>query len=336
MALARRENLTNFDSRSDEMTEHEPPILEHPAAWRGQQLLERDDWIVDLPADLFRQPNPVLSRALAGIQRSLEHGGGATLIRGFDPSGTSEEDCRRMFLDLASEIGTPISQSAKGELVFSVRDEGYAETDPRMRGPNTRKKLSFHTDRCDVIAFLCLQPAREGGENEIVSSMAVYNEIRRRRPDLLQQLLEPYFYKRHTVDSGNDLPYCRQPVFSFHEGHFASAFLRVLIERAYAMPEIPAMTPEQREALDFVEAVAAEPEMCVRFRQEPGDILLLNNWVTYHRRTEFIDHEVLALKRHILRIWLSVPNSRPLAPWFKENYGATEAGAIRGGMRAES
>jgi hypothetical protein len=107
----------------------------------------------------------------------------------------------------------------------------------------------------------------------------------------------------------------------------------VLIERAYALPEIADMTALQREALDFVEAVAAEPEMHVRFRQEPGDILLLNNWVTYHRRSAFVDHEDPALKRHILRIWLSTPNSRPLAPWFKDNYGATEAGAIRGGMR---
>ncbi|MEM7011129.1 MAG: TauD/TfdA family dioxygenase [Verrucomicrobiota bacterium] len=154
------------------------------------------------------------------------------------------------------------------------------------------------------------------------------------RPSTADPSLTPYYYKRHNVDTGNDLPYCQQPIFSFHEGHFASAFLRVLIERAYAMNDLPDMTVAQREALDFVEAVAAEPEMHAAFHQEPGDILLLNNWVTYHRRTAFVDYDDPALKRHILRIWLSVPNSRPLAPWFKDNYGATEAGAIRGGMRA--
>jgi hypothetical protein len=86
--------------------------------------------------------------------------------------------------------------------------------------------------------------------------------------------------------------------------------------------------------LDFLEQVAEEPKLHVRIRQRPGDILLLNNWVTFHRRTEFLDHSDPARKRHILRIWLSVPNSRPIDPLFRENYGATEAGAIRGGMRS--
>lgn len=71
-----------------------------------------------------------------------------------------------------------------------------------------------------------------------------------------------------------------------------------------------------------------------RFIQRPGDVLFLNNWVTLHRRTEFNDFPEPERKRHILRIWLSMPNSRPLDPMFRENYGAVEAGALRGGMRA--
>ena len=47
----------------------------------------------------------------------------------------------------------------------------------------------------------------------------------------------------------------------------------------------------------------------------------------------FEDHEDSALRRHLLRIWLAVPNSRPLNPVFIDNYGATGAGAIRGGMQ---
>lgn len=215
-----------------------------------------------------------------------------------------------------------------------MRDAGYADNDPRARGPNTRKKLSFHTDRCDVIAFMCLNQAKSGGENEIVSSVALYNEILRRRPDLLKVLMQPFHYKRHTVDLGNDRPYCRQPIFSFCEGRFAANFLRVLIERAHQDGEIGPMPEQQREALDFLEAVAAEADMHHRFTQQPGDILLLNNWVTFHRRTEFEDHVEPERKRHVLRIWLSMPNSRPLDPMFKDNYGAVEAGAIRGGMRA--
>ena len=135
------------------------------------------------------------------------------------------------------------------------------------------------------------------------------------------------------MDSGNRLAFCEQPVFSFTEGRFACAFLRVLIDRAYADSTTPDMTPLQREALDFLEAVAAEPGMAIEFRQEPGDLLLLNNWVTLHRRTAFEDWPEPAKRRHILRIWLSMPNSRPLDPAFAAQYGNVAAGAVRGGMR---
>ncbi|MBT6723197.1 MAG: hypothetical protein HOB20_08200, partial [Planctomycetaceae bacterium] len=74
----------------------------------------------------------------------------------------------------------------------------------------------------------------------------------------------------------------------------------------------------------------------VEFRQAPGDIVLLNNWITYHRRTEFTDFEEPAKRRHLLRIWLAAPNSRALDEMFRANYGAVEAGEIRGGMNPSS
>jgi len=302
------------------MTPMASPV-ESPANWIGSELADRTDWIYEF------NPSAELARR---VQHDLEHGPGVALIRGSKDQLRAPED----FLNFTSRIGTPVSQSAEGELVFSVRDAGYADNDPRARGPNTKKKLSFHTDRCDVIAFMCRQPAKSGGENEIVSSVALYNEILRRRPDLLKELMQPFHYKRHTVDLGNERPYCRQPIFSFCEGHFAANFLRVLIERAHQDEEIGPMPERQREALDYLESVAAEQKMHHRFTQKPGDILLLNNWVTFHRRTEFEDHPEPEKKRHILRIWLSMPNSRPLDPMFKDNYGTVEAGAIRGGMRA--
>ncbi|MCA9071427.1 MAG: TauD/TfdA family dioxygenase [Planctomycetaceae bacterium] len=334
-----------------------PQTLDHPAAWLGKEIATRPDFLYtlqnedlddlskalshslnhelnDVTQGLFPLPN--LGERLAEIQNSLETGSGATLIRGFPVQNYSKEELQRIFWGIVQHIGTPVSQSAKGERIFHVRDEGYRLDDPRARGPNTRKRLSFHTDRCDVIAFMCLKQAKAGGENDIVSSITLYNEIQRRRPELLHELMQPYYYRRHNVDLGNDQAFCRQPIFSFYGGHFAGSFLRVLIERAYNSPDLPPMTDLQCEALDFLEEVAEEPDLRYQFRQAPGDILLLNNWVTFHRRSEFEDFEEPEKRRHILRVWLSVPNSRPLDPLFKENFGATEAGAIRGGMRPKS
>ena len=80
---------------------------------------------------------------------------------------------RSGFFDLAKKVGTPLSQSTQGEKILSIKNAGLSTDDPKVRGPNTNQKLSFHSDRCDVIAFLCLQPARSGGENQIVQSEEV-------------------------------------------------------------------------------------------------------------------------------------------------------------------
>jgi len=313
--------------------------LEHPAVWRGAELLDRSDFLHELSGPERQQVRAgrlgdAFRERLLGLRESLEHGSGCGLVRGLDISGLSELEAGELVLAIGRQLGTPVGQAADGSLLFSVRDAGYAADDPRSRGPNTSRKLSFHSDRCDVIGFLCLRQARTGGESLIASSMAIYNEIGRTRPDLLQVLQTPFYYKRHTVDPGNPNPFCRQPVFSFTEGFFASSLLRVLIDRAYADPATPEMTDEQREALDLVETLADDPAFHVRFMQEPGDILLLNNWVTLHRRTAFEDHPEPDRRRHLLRLWLAMPNSRPIDPLFRDNYGATEAGAVRGGMRS--
>lgn len=322
--------------------------IDHPCVWKGRELLERPDWrmtwteaelaeidrLVEDPEADVPSAAPQVTARLHGLRDALEEGSGAALIQGLDVTRRAPDQWAALFERLSGQIGTPISQSAAGEKVFSVRNAGFADDDPRARGPNTNRKLSFHTDRCDVIAFLCLQAAREGGDNQVVSSAAIYNAMLSRHPDLLEVLMKPFYYQRHNVDVANEQPWTRQPIFSFHEGHFAANFLRVLIERAHANPELPDLSDTQREALDTLESIADDPSFHVTFRQAPGDLVFFNNWVTLHRRTAFEDYPEPNRRRHILRIWLSMPNSRPLDPLFAGNYGATAAGAIRGGMRA--
>ncbi|WP_417380839.1 TauD/TfdA family dioxygenase [Gimesia sp.] len=332
-----------------------PTAFSLPAAWKGNELFTRDDWRVTLsqshrddlqqaldaislenlqPEQITptRFPLPHLGPVLREIQQQLETGSGACQLQRLPVENYSASELETLFWLISVHLGTPVSQSASGEKIFHVRDEGYQVGQKEARGPNTRKRLSFHTDRCDVIGFLCLQQAKSGGNNQLVSSVSLFNEMRLRFPKLTKILMQPFYYLRHNVDAGNLKPFCQQPVFSVQEGHFAGSFLRVLIDRAYASPELPDMTPQQREALDQLEAVAESPELSVTFQQEPGDLLFLNNWVTFHRRDDFEDAEELHLKRHLLRVWLAVPNSRPLNPLFADNYGNTAAGAVRGGM----
>ena len=85
-----------------------------------------------------------------------------------------------------------------------------------------------------------------------------------------------------------------------------------------------------------METLAGDSEMHATFRQEPGDMVFMNNWVTLHKRSAFEDWPELDRRRHILRIWLSMPNSRPLDPMYVDNYGTVAAGALRGGMKQKA
>jgi hypothetical protein len=46
-----------------------------------------------------------------------------------------------------------------------------------------------------------------------------------------------------------------------------------------------------------------------------------------HSRTTYRDHDDPALKRHLLRVWITLPNGRPLPPEFEttREFGHTYA-----------
>ncbi len=58
----------------------------------------------------------------------------------------------------------------------------------------------------------------------------------------------------------------------------------------------------------------------------------LHNHQTLHSRTAYEDYPEPERRRHLLRLWLSPPNGRPLPPGFAERYGHIEVGTRRGGI----
>ncbi|MEM1182127.1 MAG: TauD/TfdA family dioxygenase, partial [Acidobacteriota bacterium] len=297
-----------------------------PSVWRSGELAARTDWQyrlsaqdtaeleraleavleAGLPMEQIKKedfPLPTLGARLADVQHALEHGSGSFFLRGWPSQRFSRQDNAVLFWGVSRHLGTPISQSAKGEHLFPVQDAGFKMGDAKARGPNTSKGLNFHCDRCDVIGFLCINQARSGGENYLVSSPAVHNEILKRRPDLREELYNPFYYTTHNVDTATSDPWCHQPIFAAVDGQFVGYVLRVLIDRAYELPELPDMTDRQREALDLIDAVCAEPSMHYELRQEPGDMLFINNFINFHSRSAFEDHAEPERKRLLYRIW---------------------------------
>ena len=73
----------------------------------------------------------------------------------------------------------------------------------------------FHTDECDIVGLLCCATAKEGGESEICSAHTVWNEFRKKDPDVLKTLTAPIWYvdRKGEVSEGQE-PWIRTAIFS--------------------------------------------------------------------------------------------------------------------------
>ena len=326
-----------------------------PADWRGSEISGSEHWIRELSdmsideidqalrraeqsglsiADLSTEtfPLPTFSNDLAVMRHELERGPGLQLYRGFPVERYSDDELRIVYWGLAQHIGTPVTQSHRGDIIGDVRDIGVDSNSAAGRGYTSNQGLIFHCDSADVTGLFCINVAKTGGRSLIVSSVAIHKEIARTRPDLLQVLYEPYFWSWQGQERPGDRPYYTQPIFGVCGQHPTSRYIRVHIQSAQVFDGVPQMTDAQVEALDLVDALCAEPEFHMQMEFVPGDIQFLNNHVTYHARTAFEDHDEPERKRHLLRIWLAIPNSRPLPESFAALYRDVRPGAVRGGF----
>ena len=238
-----------------------------------------------------------------------------------------------------------MSQSSDGDLLGDVRDLKVDVTGPRGRGYRTNQQLSFHCDSCDVVGLFVLRTPKSGGLSMIVSSLAIRNEIARTRPDLLGLLsatdthmyqpgllYQPFYWSLQGQEKPGQKPYYLQPVYSEQDGHFCCRLVRAHINNGQRFDDVPRLTDRQIEALDLIATLAASEEFHFSMMFEPGDLQLLNNHVCFHSRTAFEDYPEPDRKRHLLRMWMSVPNSRPLSPLMSHIYRDQRPGAVRGGF----
>ena len=337
---------------------HSPGVTNLPAAsdaavWTGHELSRSESWIFRLSAadvdeieaaarrfrdsgkDLFRIataefPLPHLGPRLLALQREIVEGRGFVLIRGLPVQNYDMAMAAIVYMGIGRYFGDPVSQNAKGHLLGHIKDLGHTRHDPKWRGYQTTEELRYHTDSCDIVGLLCLTRAKQGGVSSIASTGAIYNEIRRRRPDLIPVLTEPFYISRNGEIPAGKQPWYRIPVFNFYAGFLTTLYAARDVRTAQLLDGVPPFTVAQREALDLFLEVTEDVSLKMDFAV--GDIQLLHNHDIVHARTEYDDHAEDARNRHLLRLWLSVPDGRPLPPCFAERYGTVELGTVRGGI----
>lgn len=264
--------------------------------------------MVDIRKDDF--PLGAFADVLVDVRRELMDGRGIVMMQGFPVDRFDREGTAIAYIGLGAHLGQTMSQNKMGHILGHVKDLGGNYHDPNTRGYMTNAEMRFHTDACDYVGLLCLQTSMSGGASRVASSVTVYNTMLQRRPDLVEALCGDYYRSRSGEISPGDLPYFKQPIFSFHEGYFSATGAGAVIDKAQKLPDVPKFTPVQKEAIDVYRQTVDEVALDIGFGR--GDIQFLNNFVTLHTRREYRDWPEPERRRHLLRLWLYDPAGRPI------------------------
>ena len=316
--------------------------VEGPAAWTPSELHTRRDWIYELrPAEqrellaavtrlsvdgalsetslgaisLAHFPLPELAPKLAAIREQVINGTGFVLMRGIPVADCDDTSAALMLWGLGLHLGLPQPQDASGALIHHVRDTGAKVAgEDNVRTYETREAQPWHNDGGDVFALLCKESAVSGGRSFVASAHTAFNEIIRREPRLASVLQAPFYFDAR----GQQLPGTdrvqRVPIFTWYNERLYALHKRHYIEHAQRFPEVPALTAAQREALDLLEDVCDSEDVCMTFEMVPGDLEIGHNFTLLHKRSEFDQSAADLSRRHMLRLWLGLPDGWPLPP----------------------
>lgn len=203
------------------------------AAWRGQDLAVgehtctlSEEEVAELQAALARTKVagrhwleceaadfrlPRLDRTLQRLHDDVRDGTGFVLLRGLPVREHGKDDLRAMAWMIATRFGRPVGQNAKGERIADVMDVIKGKASPR--GYHSNAELRLHTDPAsDIIGLCCLEAAKEGGDSLLASALTVHDEMKARRPDLLEVLYEGFPYARFGEGRSDDPDVTDYPV----------------------------------------------------------------------------------------------------------------------------
>lgn len=331
---------------SDAQIRREPAVIGKPivdpAAWSAEDLKNNDDWIIRLddrdvsdlcnmaaayrkqfgddPSSLLNKDKDdfdvgAFSTKLDLLVHELKDGKGLALVRGLPVAEMELIDAAIIYWAIGLHLGMPASNNPDGDMIGHVTDLGKDQDHPKQRGYQTRATMDYHNDQSNVVCLLCIQTAKHGGESKVVSSLSVYNELIRRRPDLLETLTKDYCWSMMGEVDENESPFYLSPVVNSREGFLSISFGPIHIRKGHDLPEAPDMTPAQAEAITVMEDICEELHYAMEL--QVGDMQFLNNMVALHTRNGFQDWPEPDRKRRLWRLWLTVPGLRPLTPYME-------------------
>jgi alpha-ketoglutarate-dependent taurine dioxygenase len=305
-----------------------PEDVELKKSWKRESI-SPDGWLIPLPADCVAEldevaaavrvttrpvdtldPADVSLRActavMASVRAKLETDTGLAVVDRFPVERYSHAENLAIGWLLAAMLGQVVAQKATGTRLYDVKDSGQA-LGYGVRRSVTNLGQPFHTDggwlwkAPAFVGLFCLESAMEGGLSRFVSLVTAHHELRRRRPDLLARLYQPFHWDRQGEHAPDAPRVSRQPVFEYEGGTLASRYYEDYIRNGSKLADAE-LDDEGLQALEAMREIVDDPVNWVEFRIEKGQLQYLNNRQFAHSRTAFQDAGP-GQGRHMLRLW---------------------------------
>jgi hypothetical protein len=316
------------------------------AAWRGDDLRRHPGWIERWsPAELAafddlvaRRPAPPIEGlielgpddlALPAIEErvarwrpTLFGGRGLLLVRGLPVERWTDDESGLVYWAIGQAIGMPIAQNPANEVLGHVTDTGRQHSDPQVRLYQTNADIRYHVDGAAVVGLACLRTARSGGASRVMSSVTVHDEVWRRRPDLAPELFGRFPVDRRDEQAPGEEPYWLVPMARWDGDRLRTFFHADYMASSQRHPTAPRFTESQRQLLELIDEIGADPDIHLDMEFRPGDIQLIANETTVHARTGYVDWPDPDRRRHLLRLWLDRRRPGDRRPYDATRFGS--------------
>jgi hypothetical protein len=310
------------------------------SVWDGKDYFESPEWVYRLPQKALRQiednitrlrsrngrtedlsandfPLDTIADDIASLKKEVATGRGFFVVRGLPAEKYSRDELGKIFWSFGAQFGVAQAQSFLGDRLGDVMDLTDEEPDRTLRrGYHSAGGQPTHTDSCNVVAMISLCKAKTGGASKLVSAHRVHNILHDSCPELLRILYEGFYLRLADSDAKaagrSPLTDHKVPVYMESDGWLNCFFQRGYMKRGLESGTI-FYTPEETAAIDVFASVSNHPDLVLRQMLEVGDMQFVNNRTVLHGREHFEDHFEKNRRRHLLRLWLHVPEWPPMS-----------------------
>jgi hypothetical protein len=304
------------------------------SVWFAKEMANSSAWVFQLPGTALEeidagvqrlrardQPFEQVSREdfpftciagdIAAMKEEIATGRGFVVLRGLDAQKYSLEELQQIYWGLGTHFGTAMVQSYLGDLIGDIRDVSDEEPDPRKRrGYRSGGHQFVHTDSCDIVAMLSIRMAKRGGASRLASAHTIHNIMLDNCPGFLEAFYTGFFLRGTDTDAAalgrSPLSSHRVPAFGRKDGWLNCSYVRGYVDRAVQAGDAK-LTPVEAAAVETFSAIGNHPDVCMEMLLQPGDMQFVNNRTVLHGRADFEDLPEKEHRRHLLRLWLSVP-----------------------------